>query len=93
VFSPALVSEANLGLSGAGASYGYNVSFNYLNQEGTAAYNRLQRAGVRANTEFQHNRLTVGENLAVAREEFVGGMGDPTGYAEDGIMGKNILIR
>lgn len=93
VFSPAFVGEANLGLSGAGPAYGYNVSFNYLNQQGTAAYNRFQRAGVRANTQFEHNRLTIGENLAVAREQFLGGMGDPGGYAEDGIMGKNILMQ
>jgi TonB-dependent starch-binding outer membrane protein SusC len=93
VFSPALVSDANLGLSGGGATYGYNVSFNYLNQEGTAAYNRFQRAGARVNTQFEHGRLTVGENLAVAREQYYGGMGDPDGYAEDGIMGKNILMQ
>jgi TonB-linked SusC/RagA family outer membrane protein len=93
VFSPALVSDANLSLSGGGQAYGYNVSFNYLNQGGTAAYNRFQRAGARANTQFEVGRFTVGENLAVAREWYYGGMGDPTGYAEDGIMGKNILMQ
>ena len=93
VFGPALVTDANLGLSGSGASHGYNVSFNYLNQEGTAAYNRFQRAGARVNTQFQHGRFTVGENLAVAREQFVGGAGDPGGFAEGGILGKNILMQ
>ncbi len=93
VFGPALVADASLGLSGSGESHGYNVSFNYLNQEGTAAYNRFQRASARVNTQFRHGRFTVGENLAVAREQFVGGLGDPGGFAEDGIMGKNILMQ
>jgi TonB-linked SusC/RagA family outer membrane protein len=93
VFSPAMATDVNLSLSGSGLAHGYNVSLNYLNQEGTAAYNRFQRASVRANTQFERGRLTIGENLAVAYEGFVGGMGDPGGYAEDGIMGKNILMQ
>jgi TonB-linked SusC/RagA family outer membrane protein len=93
VFGRGLVSDFNLGLAGGGTAHAYNVSFNYLNQEGTAAYNRFQRASLRANTEFERGRFTVGENIAVSQEQFHGGMGDPGGYAEDGIMGKNILMQ
>jgi TonB-linked SusC/RagA family outer membrane protein len=93
VFGKGLVGEANLGLSGSGATHGYNVSFNYLNQEGTAAYNRYQRASARVNTQFDRGRFSVGENISASQEQYYGGMGDPTGYAEDGIMGKNILMQ
>jgi TonB-linked SusC/RagA family outer membrane protein len=93
VFGTGVVSDFNLGLSGSGTSHGYNVSMNYLNQEGTAAFNRYQRGSARANTEFQIGKFSIGENLAVSLEQSVGGMGDPTGYAEDGIMGKNILMQ
>jgi TonB-linked SusC/RagA family outer membrane protein len=91
VFGRALVQDYNLGLAGSGTSHGYNVSLNYLNQEGTAAFNRFQRGSARVNTQFDVGRFTIGENLAVAYEQYYGGAGDPGGYAEDGILGKNIL--
>jgi TonB-dependent starch-binding outer membrane protein SusC len=93
VFGRGLVSDVNLGLAGGGVAHAYNVSFNYLNQEGTSAFNRFQRASLRVNTEFERGRFTVGENVAVSQEQYFGGMGDPGGYAEDGIMGKNILMQ
>ncbi len=94
VFGPALVTDANLGVSGSGVSHGYNVSLNYLNQEGTAAFNRFQRGSVRINTAFDlGSRLTIGENFAFALEEFYGGAGDPGGFAEGGILGKDILMQ
>jgi TonB-linked SusC/RagA family outer membrane protein len=93
VFSPAQVRDATLMVSGGGEDNTYNVAFNYLNQEGTAAYNRFQRGSVRVNTAFSIDRVSVGENISLSREVSVGGMGDPGGYAEDGIMGKNILMQ
>ncbi|UCG85425.1 MAG: TonB-dependent receptor, partial [Gemmatimonadota bacterium] len=93
VFGPALVADANIGITGGGQSTRYNVSLNYLNQEGTAAYNRYQRAGVRINTEFNIGKVTVGENFSFSVDQNYGGMGDPGGYAEGGIMGKNILMQ
>ncbi len=93
VFGSALVTDVNLGVSGSGPGHGYNVSLNYLNQEGTAAFNRFQRGSARVNTSFQFGRLTIGENIAFALEEFVGGSGDPGGFAEGGILGKNILMQ
>jgi len=59
VFSPASVTDANLRISGGGADNAYNVSFNFLNQNGTAAYNRLQRGTVRVNTTFNLDRFIV----------------------------------
>ncbi len=94
VFSPAQVTDANLGISGGGADNSYNVSFNYLKQDGTAAYNQFQRGTMRVNTAFNVGRVTVGENIAVSREQHFGGIpDDPGGYAEDGILGKDILMQ
>jgi len=93
VFGNALVSDANMSISGGGAASRYNVSFNYLNQEGTAAYNRYQRGSARINTEFNVGRVTVGENFSFSVDQNYGGAGDPGGYAEGGILGKNILMQ
>jgi TonB-linked SusC/RagA family outer membrane protein len=93
VFGTALVSDANLSISGGGAASRYNVSMNYLNQEGTAAYNRYQRGSARINTEFNVGRVTLGENFSFSVDQNYGGAGDPGGYAEGGILGKNILMQ
>jgi TonB-linked SusC/RagA family outer membrane protein len=94
VFSPAAVADAYLGVSGGGEDNAYHVSFDYFRQDGTAAYNRYQRGTVRVNTAFNLDRLNVGENIGLALEQSYGGIaGDPGGYAEDGILGKNILMQ
>lgn len=94
VFGPALQQNYNVSVSGGSDTHNYNVSFNYLDQEGTAAYNRFRRGAVRVNTEFDLGFLTIGENVSLALEDSYGGIGgDPGGYAEDGIMGKNILMQ
>jgi TonB-linked SusC/RagA family outer membrane protein len=92
VFGTGLVADVNLALSGSGEAHGYNVSFNYLNQEGTALYNLFQRYSARANTEFSIGRFRIGENLAVAFERAYGGLDDGA-IGEDGIMGKDILMQ
>ncbi len=94
VFGNALQQNYNLSVSGGSDSHNYNVSFNYLDQEGTAAYNRFQRGTVRVNTEFDLGILTIGENVSLSLDESYGGItGNPDGYAEDGIIGKNILMQ
>src|SRR6266699_3092428 len=94
VFSPAAYADANLSVSGGGEDHAYNVSFNYLHQDGTAAYNRFQRGTLRVNTTFGINRVSVGENITLSRDEQYGGIpNDPGGYDEDGIMGKDILMQ
>ncbi len=90
VFSSGMVRNANLSVSGGGEDNAYLVSFNYLNQQGTAAFNLYQRGGVRINTTFNVNRVSVGENLSITREQSYGGL-DDNGLGEDNIIGKNIF--
>ena len=93
VFGSGQYTDANLGLTGGGLDNSYNVSFNYLRQDGTAVYNRLQRGTVRVNTAFNtSSKLTLGENVAVSREQGYGGL-DDFGLGENNIIGKNILMQ
>lgn len=94
VFGSAPVSDYNLDISGGGDDNAYRVSFNYFNQGGTARHNDFKRGSVRANTTFNRGKLNFGENVVLSLDRGYGGMpDDPAGYAEDGIMGKNILIQ
>jgi TonB-linked SusC/RagA family outer membrane protein len=86
------VTDANLSVSGGGLDNSYNVSFNYLKQNGTAAYNQLQRGTLRVNTAFNINKLTIGENIAVSRDQGYGGL-DDNAIGEGNIVGKNILMQ
>src|SRR3989454_12098276 len=92
VFSPAQVTDANLRVAGGGADNAYNASFNFLNQEGTAAFNRLQRGALRVNTAFNVGRFVVGGNVALSREQSFGGISNDD-FGEDNILGKNILMQ
>ncbi|HVH66799.1 MAG TPA: SusC/RagA family TonB-linked outer membrane protein [Gemmatimonadales bacterium] len=93
VFGTGQYTDANLALTGGGLDNAYNVSFNYLRQDGTAAYNRLQRGTVRVNTSFNSSsKLTLGENIAVSREQAYGGL-DDFSLGEGNIVGKNILMQ
>jgi TonB-dependent starch-binding outer membrane protein SusC len=87
------VGDYNLNVAGSGEDHTYGVSGNYFDQKGTAAYNDFRRGSLRANTQFNRGKFTFGENAALAAEKSYGGMGDPGGYAEDGIVGKNILMQ
>ncbi|MEX0646206.1 MAG: TonB-dependent receptor [Balneolaceae bacterium] len=94
VFGPAVQQNYNLSVAGGSDDHNYNVSFNFLDQEGTAAYNRFRRGTVRINTEFDLGFVTIGENVSIATDQSYGGItNDPGGYAEGGIMGKNILMQ
>src|SRR5262249_23516301 len=94
IFGTGHTRDLNLDISGGGAEHQYGVSFNYFDQKGTAIYNSFDRGTVRANTSFNRGRLSFGENALVSVEQHIGGIpDDPGGYAEDGIMGKNILMQ
>lgn len=94
VFGTGGVRDMNLNLSGGGAENQYGVSFNYFDQKGTAIYNDFNRGSIRANTSFDRGRFSFGENAALSLERHRGGLpDDPGGYAEDGILGKNILMQ
>ena len=90
----AFVGNYNLDVKGGSADNSYSVSFNYFDQGGTAKYNEFKRGTVRVNTAFQRNKFNFGENIALALDRHHGGVtDDPGGYAEDGILGKNILMQ
>src|SRR6058998_1584885 len=90
VFGSGQFRDANLALSGGSDDNAYHVSFNFLDQEGTAAFNRLQRGGVRVNTTFNVGRTQVGQNVSVSREQHYGGLDDDA-IGENNIIGKNIM--
>jgi len=94
VFGSAPIGDYNLDIAGGGVDNSYRVSFNYFDQKGTAKFNDYRRGSVRANTSFGRGKLSFGENVVVGLERGYGGMPDPGGgtSAEDGIMGKNILM-
>ena len=94
VFGTGFVGNYNLDVKGGSADNSYSVSFNYFDQKGTARFNEFKRGTVRANTAFQRNKLNFGENIVLALDRHFGGVtDDPGGYAEDGILGKNILMQ
>jgi TonB-linked SusC/RagA family outer membrane protein len=88
--TPGRVGDYNLSITGAGEDNGYGVSFNFFNQDGTAAYNNFKRANVRVNSQFNRNKLQFGENIALSGERHFGGLPDDQG-GETGLIGKNIL--
>jgi TonB-linked SusC/RagA family outer membrane protein len=88
--SPGKVGDYNLSITGAGEDNGYGVSFNFFNQDGTAAYNNFKRANIRVNSQFNRSKLQFGENVAISGERHYGGLSDDQG-GETGLIGKNIL--
>src|SRR5438034_512194 len=90
VFGSGQYRDANLAVSGGGDDNAYHVSFNFLDQEGTAAFTRMQRGGVRINTAFNLGRASGGANVTLSRERHYGGLDDDA-LGEDNIIGKNIM--
>lgn len=90
VFHPAQLQDYNLSVSGGSEDNAYAVSFNYLNQDGTARYNNFKRGSVRANTSFNRGKLNFGENISLSLDRHFGGR-PADDFGEDGILGKNIL--
>src|SRR6266481_4237634 len=94
VFGSAPVSDYNLDVRGGGEANAYAVSFNYFDQQGTAAYNDFRRGSVRVNTSFNRSKFNFGENIALTVDRHYGGTGtfdDASG--ENGVLGKDILIQ
>lgn len=76
VFSPAPITEHNIGLSGGSQDATFSSSIGYLNQQGTMDYTYFKRLSARLNSRFTpHKRLTIGESLSVARSEQVAQQG------------------
>ena len=98
VFGPAPISDYNLDIRGGGDENAYRVSFNYFDQQGTAAYNDYRRGSVRVNTSFSRSKLNFGENIALTVARHYGGTGSledgvNNGSSEGGILGKDILLQ
>ncbi|MFL5560782.1 MAG: SusC/RagA family TonB-linked outer membrane protein, partial [Gemmatimonadaceae bacterium] len=92
VFGTGKITDANMQVSGGGPDNTYGISFNLLDQGGTARYNDFKRGTVRANTEFRRNKLNFGENLSIGIERAYGGQGDDS-FGENTIIGKNIFMQ
>jgi TonB-linked SusC/RagA family outer membrane protein len=92
VFGTGKVQDLNLSIAGAGDNTGYGVSFNFFNQDGTAAYNNFRRANIRVNSSYTRSKLSFGENLALSTERHYGGLPDDQG-GDTGLIGKNILMQ
>jgi len=90
VFGTGTVGDYNLDVSGGGEDNVYGLSFNFFNQDGTAAYNNYKRGSVRVNTAFIRNKLQFGENISISADRAYGGVGNDA-FGEGGILGKNIL--
>src|SRR5712691_1699885 len=75
VFGSAPVSDYNLDVRGGGDANAYAVSFNYFDQQGTAAYNDYRRGSVRVNTSFNRSKFNFGENIALTVDRHYGGTG------------------
>jgi len=76
-FDPSLVQDYNIGLSGGTDNSVYNLSLQYFDQDGTLKHNWFKRVSLRLNSEFKiGERITIGENFAISREQNAGGIGN-----------------
>ncbi len=89
-FDPSLVQDYNIGMSGGSDNSVYNISMQYFDQDGTLKYNWLKRLSLRANTEFKFGKFSIGENIAISREQNVGGIGNQD---EQSIIGQIIKMQ
>lgn len=68
MFSPAPIQDHNLSISGGNANARYNLSVNYLNEEGLMANTGHDKYGARLNTDFQLNdKISGGLDVAANR--------------------------
>ncbi len=71
VFSPALITEHYIGVSGGAENATFNASVGYLRQDGTMDYTGFERFSARLNSRFKFNKFTFGESMSVSRYENV----------------------
>jgi TonB-dependent starch-binding outer membrane protein SusC len=65
IFKPAPIQSHNIAVSGGSGKSSYFFSFDYMDQDGTLIDTKLQRYGVRANTNFAllDDHVHIGENF------------------------------
>ena len=72
VFDPAPVTDHTLAVSGGTDAGTYRISANYYNQQGTMVETYFKRFAIRANSQWQVGKVTIGETLNLSRVENVG---------------------
>ena len=66
IFQNAPMQNYNLGVSGGGEKSSYRLSAGYLNQDGIIIHTGYERYNLRANSDFTHGRLKIGENIGIS---------------------------
>lgn len=69
MFGTAPISSVNLSVSGGSEKARFNVSGNYMNQEGIIRETDFDRFSLRVNTDFENGRFKFGESLAFSRTQ------------------------
>ncbi len=72
VFDPAPVTDHTLAISGGTDAGTYRISANYFNQQGTMIETYFKRYAVRANSQWNVGKVTIGETLNLSRVQNVG---------------------
>ena len=67
MFRTAPINNVNLGVSGGTENARFNVTTNYMNQEGILRETAFERFSVRVNTDFEKGRFKFGESIAFSR--------------------------
>ncbi len=66
IFQHGFMQNYDLSVAGGGDNSTYRISGGYVSQEGIIRSTGYERYNFRANSDFTHGRLKIGENLAVA---------------------------
>lgn len=77
VFQSSPINNVNVGFSGGSESARFNITANYLDQQGILLNSGLERLTFRVNTDFNKGRFRFGESLLVSQtgiEEFTGSL-------------------
>ncbi len=69
MFSTAPINSVNLSVSGGSENAQFNVSGNYMKQEGIIRETDFDRFSLRINTDFQKGRFKFGESLSFSRTQ------------------------
>jgi TonB-linked SusC/RagA family outer membrane protein len=67
ILQPGAIQDHNVAISGATGDATYYVSGGYTSQDGTVLRTDFERYSLRVNSELELGRLTIGENLSLAR--------------------------
>ena len=69
VFSPAPITEHNIGISGGNENATFSSSVGYINQQGTMMETFYERYSARLNSRFTYGKFKFGESVSIARSE------------------------